>query len=245
MLWRVRGSGRDSFLFGTVHVPYTLVWEAAGAAAVRALRRTDLAFFELDLRDPHTLLALRRCQLLPGVHANLSQLLGEQLFERVVAHLRFVRLALPLWLHALEVRPVDSAPPNGPQWLEAQLHTLHSHLLSGPPAPASAPTPAKSSARSAYELMFDSMVLGWWRKRPIWLLLLLEALTPHELAGTRAPPLDLHLAHEAASLAVHTGAIERVAEQCEPLNSMSLSDVRFLAFLVKCNVQRHILVHEN
>lgn len=221
LLWRVRGGARDSFLFGTVHVPYTLVQKAANNAAVRVLRRADLAFFELDLRDPHTLLALRRCQLVPDSNTNVSQLLGEKLFERIVAHLRFVRIALPLWLHALEARPALAVSPAGQYWHEAQLFALNRYLITGAPAAPS----NKTRLRSVYEQMFDSMTLKWHQKRPIWLLLLLESLTPNELAGTKAPPLDLYLAHEAASHSVHTGGIERVTEQCEPLNSMALSDV--------------------
>ena len=65
-LWMVK---RDppSYFFGTIHVPYTRVWEHIPNNTKRAFRLSDNVFFELDLTDPYTVSALTTCQLLPRV----------------------------------------------------------------------------------------------------------------------------------------------------------------------------------
>ena len=56
-----------SYFFGTIHVPYTRVWEHIPNNTKRAFRLSDNVFFELDLTDPYTVSALTTCQLLPRV----------------------------------------------------------------------------------------------------------------------------------------------------------------------------------
>lgn len=50
-LWRVRRDGRDSFLFGTVHVGRA-EWVYPGPGVMRALTASDTVALELDLIDP-------------------------------------------------------------------------------------------------------------------------------------------------------------------------------------------------
>ena len=70
-LWRVNSSP-PSYLFGTVHVPYTLVWDSVSDDAKTAFNLANQAYFELDLSDTKTLKALQACQLLPQGQ-NISQ----------------------------------------------------------------------------------------------------------------------------------------------------------------------------
>ena len=51
LLWRISKDGRDSWLFGTVHVG-KLAWSAPGPALRDALARSDVVALELDPTDP-------------------------------------------------------------------------------------------------------------------------------------------------------------------------------------------------
>lgn len=50
-LWRIRKDGRDSWLFGTLHVA-RLPWMFPGPKTLKALRESDRLALELDLLDP-------------------------------------------------------------------------------------------------------------------------------------------------------------------------------------------------
>jgi len=51
MLWRLSKDGRDSWLFGTIHVG-TLAWSVPGPALRQALARSDVLALEIDPLDP-------------------------------------------------------------------------------------------------------------------------------------------------------------------------------------------------
>ena len=63
-LWRVNSSP-PSYLFGTVHVPYTLVWDSVSKDAKTAFNSANQVYFELDFSDPQILEAAGSCALLP------------------------------------------------------------------------------------------------------------------------------------------------------------------------------------
>lgn len=65
----------------------------------------------------------------------------------------------------------------------------------------------------------------WTRKRPVWIMLLMNSLTKREIRNRGVPVLDLYLAQQAQLMAKAIGAIERVSEQCDPLNSLNLTQV--------------------
>jgi hypothetical protein len=50
-LWRIRKDGRESWLYGTVHVA-RLEWMFPGAAIIAALKASDTIALELDVLDP-------------------------------------------------------------------------------------------------------------------------------------------------------------------------------------------------
>ena len=51
LLWRLSKDGRDSWLFGTLHVG-KLAWSAPGPALRQALARSDVLALEIDPTDP-------------------------------------------------------------------------------------------------------------------------------------------------------------------------------------------------
>ena len=69
-LWMVK-QDPPSYFFGTIHVPYTRVWDHLPNNTKRAFEMSDNVVFELDLTDPYTISALTTCQLLPQVSQRL------------------------------------------------------------------------------------------------------------------------------------------------------------------------------
>ena len=67
-LWRI-AADPPSYFFGTIHVPYSRVWDYVPDNVKRAFDASDAVFFELDLTDPYTISALTSCQLLPVTHS--------------------------------------------------------------------------------------------------------------------------------------------------------------------------------
>ncbi|CAL4125924.1 unnamed protein product, partial [Meganyctiphanes norvegica] len=72
-----------------------------------------------------------------------------------------------------------------------------------------------------------AQVCNWERKRPVWVMLMVNSLTESDIRSRGVPVLDLYLAQEAERLHKHTGAVERVEEQCVPLNELNFSQVVF------------------
>ena len=90
-----------SYFFGTIHVPYTRVWDAVSTNTKKAFQAADKVgykiikvgfcvfiltnilqvYFELDLTNPYTIAALTSCQLLPR-GLNLSQV--DQCWKHII-----------------------------------------------------------------------------------------------------------------------------------------------------------------
>jgi uncharacterized protein YbaP (TraB family) len=184
-LWKIKVKKRPSYLFGTIHVPYTRVWDSIPAKVKRAFRSSDMVMVELKLSDPRTLSALNECQLLPGSQ-RLRQVLPRDLFRRIKNHLQYVRSQMPSWL-----------PNNGMR------ETLS-------------------------EQLFQAITKDWERKRPIWVMLMINSLTEHDIKSRGIPVLDTFLTQEAERLKKLTGAVEGVQEQCNPLNGLNSTQVLYI-----------------
>ena len=89
------------------------------------------------------------------------------------------------------------------------------------------PRAAESRAQQA-DLLFRQITLDWERKRPVWVLLMLNSLTESDVKTRGIPVLDLYLAQEAERKNKYTGAVESVNEQCAPLNRLNLNQVSLL-----------------
>ncbi|XP_060593251.1 metalloprotease TIKI1-like isoform X2 [Ruditapes philippinarum] len=183
-LWKVK---RDppSYFFGTIHVPYTRVWDHIPENAKVAFRQSENVYFELDLTSPYTMTSLANCQLLPHGE-NLSNVLPKDIYTRLKEHLEYIREKMPKWI-----------------------------------------TPDQKGKGLYGDYLFDIIAGNWERKRPIWVMLLVNSLTESDIKSREIPVLDLYLAQEAERLGKITGAVEKVKEQCVPLNDLNYSQVLY------------------
>ncbi|KAM6218026.1 metalloprotease TIKI2 [Rhynchocyon petersi] len=183
-LWTIR---RDppAYLFGTIHVPYTRVWDFIPDNSKAAFEASARVYFELDLTDPYTISALASCQLLPHGE-NLQDVLPRELYWRLKRHLDYVKLMMPSWM-----------------------------------------TPAQRGKGLYADYLFNAIAGNWERKRPVWVMLMVNSLTETDVRSRGAPVLDLYLAQQAEKMRKSTGAVERVEEQCHPLNGLNFSQVLF------------------
>lgn len=193
-LWRVKRaaphSSSPSYLFGTIHVPYTRVWDFIPDRSKEAFHSSHNVFFELDLTDPLTISKLTSCQLLPHGE-NLQTLLPRDLYRRLKRHLDYVKHMMPYWMTA------------------------------------------DQRGRGLYaDYLFNAIAGNWERKRPVWVMLMVNSLTEWDVRSRGTPVLDLFLAQEAERMRKTTGAVERVEEQCHPLNGLNFSQVRRLRTLL-------------
>lgn len=181
-LWTIR---RDppAYLFGTIHVPYTRVWDFIPDNSKAAFQASARVYFELDLTDPYTISALASCQLLPHGE-NLQDVLPRELYWRLKRHLDYVKLMMPSWM-----------------------------------------TPAQRGKGLYADYLFNAIAGNWERKRPVWVMLMVNSLTETDVRSRGVPVLDLYLAQQAEKMRKSTGAVERVEEQCHPLNGLNFSQV--------------------
>ncbi|KAG0430555.1 hypothetical protein HPB47_022589, partial [Ixodes persulcatus] len=193
-LWSTRQEP-PSYFFGTIHVPYTRVWDHVPENAKQAFGNADNVVFELDLMDPATISALATCQMLPE-GLSLVDVLPRDLFERLKRHLDYVKV------------PVGRS--------------------ASPQVKMSSWMTADQRGQGLYaDYLFNAITGDWERKRPIWVMLMVNSLTENDVRSRGIPVLDLYLAQQAERLAKRTGAVERVHEQCLPLNGLNFSQVLF------------------
>lgn len=186
-LWRVNRAPPHppSYLFGTIHVPYTRVWDFIPDSSKQAFHSSNNVFFELDLTDPLTISKLISCQLLPHGE-NLQTLLPRDLYRRLKRHLDYVKHMMPYWM-----------------------------------------TPDQRGRGLYADYLFNAIAGNWERKRPVWVMLMVNSLTEWDVRSRGTPVLDLFLAQEAERMGKTTGAVEQVEEQCHPLNGLNFSQVLF------------------
>ncbi|XP_064498243.1 metalloprotease TIKI1-like isoform X2 [Pseudopipra pipra] len=95
-LWTIK-KDPPSYFFGTIHVPYTRVWDFVPENSKKAFQQSHIVYFELDLTDPYTISALTSCQLLPQGE-NLQDVLPRDIYHRLKRHLEYVKLMMPSWI---------------------------------------------------------------------------------------------------------------------------------------------------
>ncbi|KAM4532608.1 metalloprotease TIKI1 [Fundulus diaphanus] len=183
-LWTIK---RDppSYFYGTIHVPYTRVWDFIPENSKQAFQESNIIYFELDLTDPYTISALTSCQLLPQGE-NLQNVLPRDIYRRLKRHLEYVKLMMPSWM-----------------------------------------TPDQRGKGLYADYLFNAIAGNWERKRPVWVMLMVNSLTEADIKTRGVPVLDLYLAQEAERMRKRTGAVEKVEEQCHPLNGLNFSQVIF------------------
>jgi uncharacterized protein YbaP (TraB family) len=72
------------------------------------------------------------------------------------------------------------------------------------------------------DAFYRMLTMHWQRRRPIWIVILLQTLTRRSISSWGEPTLDLFLAIESHRIGKRVGAIERVEEQCQVLNSIHI-----------------------
>lgn len=181
-LWTIK---RDppAYFYGTIHVPYTRVWDFIPENSKQAFQQSHVVYFELDLTDPRTISALTSCQLLPQGE-NLQDVLPRDIYRRLKRHLDYVKLMMPSWM-----------------------------------------TPDQRGRGLYADYLFNAIAGNWERKRPVWVMLMVNSLTEADIKTRGVPVLDLYLAQEAERMRKSTGAVEKVEEQCHPLNRLNFSQV--------------------
>ena len=75
------------------------------------------------------------------------------------------------------------------------------------------------------DYLFDTIVGNWKRKKPVWVMLMINSLTEADVRSRDIPVLDLYLARQAERMGKKIGAVEKVDEQCQPLNGLNMSQV--------------------
>lgn len=186
-MWTIK---RDppSYFYGTIHVPYTRVWDFIPENSKQAFQESNIVYFELDLTDPYTISALTSCQLLPQGE-NLQDVLPRDIYRRLKRHLEYVKLMMPSWM-----------------------------------------TPDQRGKGLYADYLFNAIAGNWERKRPVWVMLMVNSLTEADIKTRGVPVLDLYLAQEAERMRKRTGAVEKVEEQCHPLNGLNFSQVSLKSY---------------
>ena len=77
------------------------------------------------------------------------------------------------------------------------------------------------------DYLYNAITGNWERKRPVWAMLMVNGLTASDIASRGFPVLDLYLAQLAEQQHKKIGAVERVEEQCLPLNGLTYGQVIF------------------
>lgn len=83
-----------------------------------------------------------------------------------------------------------------------------------------------SSAGLYPDYLFEAIAGNWERKRPVWVMLMVNSLTEADIRSRGIPVLDLYLAKQADRMGKLVGAVEKVDEQCKPLNGLNMTQVR-------------------
>lgn len=85
------------YLFGTVHVPYTKLWDFIPENAKTAFSSSEDLCIELRINDPDTVSDLLKCQKLPK-SGTIDQILSPETYERIARYLARIRELLPQWI---------------------------------------------------------------------------------------------------------------------------------------------------
>ena len=91
-LWRITGSP-PSYFFGTLHLPYTRLWQGISETAKSAFQSADQLYLERVGAGSE----LAACRLLPD-NKKLADMLSPELMRRLRDHMDWLRTEIPSWL---------------------------------------------------------------------------------------------------------------------------------------------------
>ena len=85
------------YIFGTIHLPYNLLWDDIPDNVKTAFSISGDVFLELQLSDEDTSNGLQECQLLPN-NKTIDRLLSPELVTRIEQYLERIRQLFPAWI---------------------------------------------------------------------------------------------------------------------------------------------------
>ena len=94
-LWEIEGNP-PSYVFGTIHVPYIMLWDAIPKNMMQAFNNTQALYLELDMSED-TLFALQSCQQLPN-NQTVSEVLPYDIYLKFIAYMKHVYAKIGKWL---------------------------------------------------------------------------------------------------------------------------------------------------
>ena len=137
-IWEIkRNSSFPAYLFGTIHVPYTKVWDSISQITKDAFNNCDRIIFELDLLNERVLQNLLSCQILKN-RTRLIDIIPKEIYHRLERHLEYVKKEIPIWMakHNIVIGRSDFFETvtkhwerKGPIWISIMLNSLtESHI---------------------------------------------------------------------------------------------------------------------
>ncbi|XGW32989.1 hypothetical protein V3C99_017474 [Haemonchus contortus] len=149
-LWSVRSPDRTSrgFLFGTIHVPYTEVWDKVSDRVREAFSYSDTVLLEIDLRNDDTVKRLIKCKNLKRKQTAASYL-HPKLHQRIKDFMENFRRTLLRCVQKQDQHRPDSYKMaedlyeniagnwdrKRPEWLLFALYQLCENFLDRPTTP--------------------------------------------------------------------------------------------------------------
>ena len=94
-LWEIEGNP-PSYLFGTMHVPFSLVWDTIPENTMNAFNKTQSLYLEFDANEENQL-AMNSCQQLPN-NQTVSDILPHDMYLRLISGMEYVRAKFEEWL---------------------------------------------------------------------------------------------------------------------------------------------------
>ena len=96
-LWKVSGdSGPPSYFFGTVHLPYTRVWQGISEQAKTAFQWADHVYLE-TVED----FDIETCVFIPD-NKRLADILSPELMSKLRGYVGWLSTEMPSWLSLIQ-----------------------------------------------------------------------------------------------------------------------------------------------
>lgn len=96
-LWRVVVSP-PVYIFGTLHLPYTSMWNDIPINVKNSFSESQQLFLELQLSNEETSIGLQNCQILSN-DREIDEVLSPDLITRIENYLDKIHRLFPIWLN--------------------------------------------------------------------------------------------------------------------------------------------------
>uniref|UniRef100_A0A915C821 Metalloprotease TIKI homolog n=1 Tax=Parascaris univalens TaxID=6257 RepID=A0A915C821_PARUN len=107
-LWSIESNdGAKNYMFGTIHVPFTEVWEHVSERVKEAFKKANSIVFELDLHNPSTIETLVKCKNMP-TGDDVSCYLPAKLYARLKHYIRKYRQRLASWSNRVVSNKIEA-----------------------------------------------------------------------------------------------------------------------------------------